>query len=57
MDLTWLVKQVRATRLVTESLLAESARLLIKFNDRSVVDSESDLMSAFETSDDDLLKE
>ena len=59
MDFSWLIKQVRNQKLLYEYLLTEKERLLLKFNDQHVLDSDDDKAKKYGlgSSDSDLLGE
>ena len=47
--------QLRQSKILYDALLTDRDRLLLKFNDRHVVDSDSELMADLRDSDQDLL--
>ena len=55
LDFTWLIRQVRNQKVLFENLLTDRERILLKFNDKHVIDSDSELMSSLGGSDSDLL--
>ena len=57
MDFSWLVKQLRNQKSVFSALLSSREQLLLKFSDRHVIDSDSELMQSLDDSESDLLDE
>jgi len=55
MDFTWLLRQVRQQKALFDYLLTDRERLLLKFNDKHVIDSDTD-MDDLKGSGEDLLK-
>ena len=46
LDFTWIIKQVRNQKVLFDHFLTDRERLLLKFNDKHVIDSDSDLMES-----------
>ena len=57
LDFTWLIRQVRNQKVLFDHLLTDRERILLKFNDKHVIDSDSELMSPLGGSDSDLLQD
>lgn len=55
MDFTWILRQVRQQKALFNYLLTDRERLLLRFNDNHVIDSETD-MDDLKGSGEDLLK-
>ena len=55
MDFTWILRQVRQQKALFDYLLTDRERLLLRFNDKHVIDSDTD-MDDLKGSGEDLMK-
>ena len=55
MDLAWIIKQLRSQQMIYESFLNHRERLLLKFNDRHAIYSNSEHMDDLGASESDLM--